>query len=162
MLSERMENLINFQINKELESAYIYLDYANFFSEKGLKGFEHWYRVQAREEIEHADKFIGYMHDEGSTVHLMSIEKQDCSCQDVLEVLKGGLKHEMYITKLINDLYGEAETQVDRRTQNFLEWFIEEQAEEEKNATDLIDKYEMFARDCAAGLYQLDNELGSR
>ena len=162
MLSERMENLINFQINKELESAYIYMDFANFFSRKGLKGFEKWYRVQAREEIEHAEKFIDYMHDEGSEVRLASIDKPECSCAGIIDVLSQGLQHEIYITNLINDIYDEAVQEHDRRTRNFLEWFIEEQAEEEKNATGLIDTYELFARDCRAGLYQMDQELGKR
>ena len=162
MLNERLVNLINFQINKELESAYLYLDFANYFSEKGLEGFEHWYRVQAQEEIEHAEKFMDFLHDENNKVKLMTIDKVECLCTNDLEVLESGLKHEMYITKLINDLYGEAEKMYDYRTLRFLDWFVNEQAEEEKNANDLITRYKLFAKDCNAGLYQLDKELGER
>lgn len=162
MLNKRMVNLINVQIKKELESAYLYLDFANYFSEKGLPGFEHWYRVQAREEIEHAERFIDYLHDENENVKLMSLDKLECVCTEDMDVLKSGLKHEMYITKLINDLYVEAEKLYDLRTMRFLDWFIDEQAEEEKNANELISRYEMFAVKCSSGLYHMDKELGKR
>ena len=162
MLSDRIMNLINYQINKELESAYLYLDFANYFNENGLKGFEHWYKVQAFEEIEHAEKFIEYMHDEGSSVKLKEIAKPECACESIEDVLSKGLQHEMYVTKLIKDLYDEAENQYDTRTVRFLDWFINEQAEEEKNAKELIENYENFASDCKAGLYMLDKQLGER
>lgn len=162
MLSERIEELINYQINQELASAYLYLDFANYFSENGLRGFEHWYKVQAFEEIEHAEKFIEYMHDEGCAVKLSEIAKIEWSADGIEDVLARGLQHEMYVTKLIHDLYSEAENQYDTRTMRFLDWFINEQAEEEKNARELIDDYENFASDCKAGLYQMDKELGKR
>lgn len=162
MLNERLVNLINFQINKELESAYLYLDFAGYFEEKGLCGFGHWYRVQAQEEIEHAEKFISYLRDEKEKVRLMTIDKLDWKADEDLDVLSNGLNHEMYVTKLIHELYGEAEVLADYRTMRFLDWFVTEQAEEEKNANELIDRYEMFAKDCAAGLYQMDKELGER
>ena len=162
MLSDRIINLINYQINKELESAYIYLDFANWFNEKGLKGFAHWYKVQANEEIEHAEKFMDYMHDEGHAVKLLPIDKMADSLNLVEDFLSAGLQHEMFITKLIHELYTEAENQYDVRTMRFLDWFINEQAEEETNARDLIDKYELFAKDCKAGLYQMDGELQGR
>lgn len=162
VLNKKLIDLINLQINKELESAYIYLDFTNYFTERGLNGFAHWYKVQAEEEIEHAEKFMAFLHDENDKVRLMAIDKAECPCTDDLEVLKSGLKNEMYITELINDLYGEAEKMNDYRTLRFLDWFINEQAEEEKNANELISRYELFAKDCSAGLYQLDKELGER
>ena len=162
MLSERITNLINYQINQELVSAYLYLDFANYFSERGLKGFEHWYKVQAREEIEHAEKFIDYMHDEDSTVKLNGIDKLEWNADGIEGVLDIGLQHEMYVTKLIHELHTEAENQYDTRTMRFLDWFITEQAEEERNARDLIDQYENFANGCSAGLYMMDRDLGKR
>lgn len=161
MLNERLVNLLNFQINKEIESAYLYLDFANYFAERGLTGFEHWYRVQAQEELEHADKFINYLHDENERVKLKTVDKLECHCTKDMDVLEHGLKHEMYVTKLINDLYSEAENLYDYRTLRFLDWFINEQAEEEKNANELITMYENFAKD-GTGLYQLDRELAGR
>ena len=162
MLNDKIIDLITRQINKELESAYLYLDFANYFNETKLKGFEHWYRVQAQEEIEHAAKFIDYLHDEECDVKLAPVNKLECNCDNIEDYLNRGLQHEMYVTKLIKDLYSEAENQFDTRTMRFLDWFINEQAEEERNAHDLIDKYEMFGLDCKAGLYQLDKELGER
>lgn len=162
MLREKIIGLINYQIGKELESAYLYLDFANWFSEHNLKGFEHWYKVQAREEIEHAEKFIDYLHDEDCVVELGDLEKIKCSCSSIVDILSHGLEHEKYVTKLINELYTEAENQYDIRTQRFLDWFINEQAEEEKNARDLIDDYETFANGCNAGLYQMDRDLSKR
>ena len=162
MLSERIMNLMNYQINQELVSAYLYLDFANYFNENGLKGFEHWYKVQAFEEIEHAEKFIEYMHDEGCAVRLSEIDKVEWSADGIEDVLARGLQHEMYVTKLIKDLYDEAENQYDTRTMRFLDWFINEQAEEETNAKDLIQNYENFGNGCSAGLYLLDHDLGKR
>lgn len=162
MLNEKLVDLINHQINKELESAYLYLDFANYFDEKGLTGFAHWYKVQAKEEVEHAEKFIDYLHDENEKVRLMAIDAIECNCSSDFDVLENGLKHEIYVTRLINELYAEAEKLCDYRTLRFLDWFINEQAEEEKNAHELIDRYELFVKDCASGLYQVDKELGKR
>lgn len=162
MLNAKIINMMNFQINKELASAYLYLDFANYFEEKGLGGFGHWYRVQAQEEIEHAEKFMDYLHGENEAVRLITIDKIDHDCSNDQEVLEYGLKHEMYVTKLINEIYSEAEKLYDYRTLRFLDWFINEQTEEERNANELIDKYELYAIQCGSGLYQLDKELGER
>lgn len=162
MVKKKIVDLMNFQVNKELEAAYLYLDFANYFSEKGLLGFEHWYKVQAQEEIEHAEKFINFLHDENAKVELTAIEKVECNCKKDMDVLKGGLEHEILVTNLINEIYAEAERMNDYRSMRFLDWFINEQAEEEKNANDLITRYELFAKDSSNGLYQLDKELGER
>ncbi len=162
MINTKLVKLLNHQINKELESAYLYLDFANYFSEKGLTGFEHWYRVQAKEEIEHAEKFVDYLHDENEKVVLTTLEKVECSMGSDREVLEQGLKHEEYVTELINKIYCEAEKLKDYRMMKFLDWFITEQAEEEKNATELITKYDMVIGDGGMGLYQLDKDLGTR
>lgn len=162
MLNKKMIKLMNEQINKELESAYLYLDFVNYFTEKELNGFAHWYKVQAQEEIEHAEKFMDYLHDENEKVVLTPIDKVKCNCKDDLTVLHAGLEHEIYITRLIHELYAEAEKHKDYRSLKFLDWFVNEQAEEEKNANELINRYEMFAEGSKEGLYQLDHELGER
>ena len=153
--------MLNTQVQKELESAYLYLDFAVYFEEDGLPGFAHWFRVQAAEERIHALKFIDYLHEIKSPVKLMNINahKQEYKCER--ELLEEALKHEQYITGLINEIYTEAMSAGDYRTMNFLNWFISEQREEERNAQELIDKYRLYAED-GAGLYKLDEELSER
>lgn len=164
MLNKKISELINNQINKELESAYLYLGFANFFTEKSLEGFAHWYTVQAYEEIDHAKKFMDYLHDNNDIVDLETIQVLDHGFDGILEVLAKGLNHELYVTALINNIYKEAIDLRDFRTKNFLEWFIAEQAEEEKNAQALIEMYNNFVKDCSCdcGLYVVDRELGKR
>lgn len=168
MLNEKIVELMNKQINKELESAYLYLAFSNYFAEKGLLGFAHWYNVQAREEVEHAEKFIDYMHDEGESVELYSIELVDANMEDDLEVLKEGLNHERYVTGLINWIYKEASDLEDFRTMEFLNWFIKEQQEEEINAMNLLVDYQNKAmcddccKHCGAGLSMMDRDLAKR
>ena len=168
MLEKNICELINAQINKELESAYLYLSFANYYVERGLVGFAHWFNVQAQEEVDHAKRFIGYLQDNSCAVRLMDIHIIDCDCDDDAEVLSKALQHEKYVTALINNIYKKAIELSDYRTKNFLEWFIAEQLEEEKNAQDLLDMYYRFACDCAtgecmgAGLLAVDRELGKR
>ena len=169
MLNERMIDLMNTQINKELESAYLYLSFSNYFAEQGLLGFAHWYNVQAKEEVEHSEKFIAYMHGEGASVELHSIGLVDADMDDILSVLKEGLSHEQYITGLINWLYKEALDEEDFRTMKFLDWFISEQQEEEINAKDLIDQFLLTTECtddectiCGCGLKSMDRDLAKR
>ena len=166
MINKKICELINEQINKELESAYLYLGFANYFTEKNLDGFAHWYQVQANEEIEHAKKFIDYLHVNGYIVKLEKIDVVDDDFDDDVEVLSKGLQHEKFITATIENIYKEAISLNDLRTQVFLNWFIDEQAEEEENAQYLLDSYSRFVCDCecgcTCGLYELDKELGER
>ena len=161
MLDKKVEQLLNEQINKEFYSAYLYLDFANFYQSKGLDGFANWYQIQAQEERDHAMLFYQYMHNNGEAVTLDAIAKPDPVFQTLAEPLKAGLKHEEYVTSLIHNLYAAAHDVKDFRTTQFLDWFIKEQGEEETNVTDLIKKMELFGTD-AKGLYMLDQELGAR
>lgn len=161
MLSEKIYNLVNDQINKEMYSAYLYLDFSGYFGGKGLGGFASWYRKQAEEEMEHAFKFYDYLHDNGHKVELKAIAKPDKVLKDDKEVLKMALEHEQYVTSLINNIYEAAATERDFRTKQFLDWFVKEQLEEEANAEELISKYELYGG-CSAGLYNLNKELGKR
>ena len=161
MLNEKMINMVNVQINKEIYSAYLYLDFANFFEDKGLDGFANWYHIQAQEEMDHAKLFYQYLHYNDAKVVLEAVDKPDFQAADILDAAKAGLKHEQYVTSLINDLYALAYDLKDFRTMQFLDWFVKEQAEEEKNAQDIITKAELFGGDAKA-LYMLDNELKAR
>lgn len=161
MLNTKVSELLNQQINKELYSAYLYLDFSNYFSAKGLDGFANWYMIQAQEERDHAMLFYKYLQNNNEKVTLEAIAKPDKSLDSDMTVLKAGLEHEEYVTSLINDIYAAAYDVKDFRTMQFLDWFVKEQGEEETNANDLISKMELFGSD-PKGLYMLNSELGAR
>ena len=161
MLSEKVAALLNDQVNKEFYSAYLYLDFSNYFSERGLDGFANWYRIQAQEERDHAMLFYQYLHNNNAKVTLEAIAKPDKVLDSDMAVLKAGLEHEMYVTGLIHDIYAAADEDKDFRTMQFLNWFVKEQGEEEVNANEMISKMELFGSD-PRGLYLLNSELGSR
>lgn len=161
MLNQKMIDLLQNQVNKEYYSAYLYLDFAGFYNDKGLEGFGKWYKKQADEEVEHAEKFVKYLEDNGVRPVYEAISKPEKNLVDVKDPLTLSLEHEKYVTSLINAIYAEAVEEKDYRTQQFMVWYINEQAEEEKNAEDNIKKYELFGKD-AKGLYELDKDFGSR
>lgn len=160
-MEKKVSDLLNDQINKELYSAYLYLDMANFYSDKGLDGFANWYEIQAQEERDHAMLIYQYMHDNDQKVTLEAIAKPDKEFKELIDPLTAGLEHEKYVTSLIHTIYAAAQEVNDFRTVQFLDWFVKEQGEEEKNSTDLITKMELFGDD-AKSLYMLNSELGSR
>ncbi|WP_298481866.1 ferritin [uncultured Ruminococcus sp.] len=160
-MDQNVSALINDQINKEFYSAYLYLEFANYYASVGLDGFENWYKIQAQEERDHAMLFYQYLQNNGEKVTLEAIAKPDCDLTDNMAPLKAGLKHEKYVTSLINNIYAAAFEKKDFRTMQLLDWFVKEQGEEEKNAADLITKMELFGSD-AKGLYMLNSELGAR
>ena len=161
MINKNVAKLINEQINKEMYSAYLYLDFANYFEDENLDGFASWYMVQAQEEMEHALKFRKYLYDNDESVTLTEIAKPNKKLTSPKAVLEEGYKHEMYVSGLINNIYAEALKAKEFKTMNFLNWYVNEQVEEEKNAKDLIRKFEIFAGD-KKGLYNLNNELKAR
>lgn len=161
MLNETVAGLLNTQVNKEFYSAYLYLDFANFYEDEGLKGFANWYRVQAQEERDHAMLMIQYLQNNDCRVVLESIDKPNIELKEKMDPLKQGYAHEQYVTSLIHNIYAAAYEGKDFRTMQFLDWFVKEQGEEETNASDLIKKMELFGDD-AKSLYMLDSELGGR
>ena len=161
MMNQKVRELLNDQINKEFYSAYIYLDFSNYFEERGLDGFANWYFIQAQEERDHAMLFYRYLLNNNEKVELKAIEKPSYALTSDIAVLKAGLEHELLVTGLINNIYAEAYSEKDFRTMQFLDWFVKEQGEEETNANDLITKYELFGSD-AKGLYMLNSELKAR
>ena len=160
-MNEKVAALLNTQINKELYSAYLYLDIANFYSKKGLDGFANWYEIQAKEEQDHAMLMYRYLHNNDVDVTLEAIAKPDKTFNNLMDPLKAGLEHERYVTSLINTIYAAAQEVNDFRTTQFLDWFIKEQGEEEKNSMDQITKMELFGDD-ARSLYMLNSELAAR
>ncbi len=160
-MDKKVAGLLNEQINKELYSAYLYLDMANFYDSKGLDGFANWYEIQAREEQDHAMLIYKFLHNNGETVTLEAVAKPDKVFQALGDPLAAAHEHEQYVTSLINTIYAAAQAVNDFRTLQFLDWFVKEQGEEEKNSADLITKMELFGSD-AKGLYMLNSELGGR
>ena len=160
-MDAKVHALLNEQINKEFYSAYLYLDFSNYFEEAGLEGFANWYKVQAQEERDHAMLFYTYLQNENMKVTLDAIAKPDKELTSHMAVLEAGLEHEKYVTSLINDIYAAAYDVRDFRTMQFLDWFVKEQGEEETNANDLITKMELFGSD-PKSLYMLNQELAAR
>lgn len=161
MLNETVAKLLNEQVRKEFESAYLYLDMANYYSSEGLTGFENWFYIQTQEERDHAILFRTYLLNNDEKVRLEPISGPDGVYADFAAPLQKTLAHERSVTASINQIYAAALELKDYRTLEFLNWFIKEQGEEEKNAADLIQKYKLFGGD-AKGLYQLDQELNAR
>lgn len=161
MINDKIAKLVNEQVNKEFYSAYLYLDFANFYADAGLEGFAHWYEIQAQEELDHGMMMRRYLIDNGVSVKFDAIAKPDKKFTDTTAPLKAGLEHEQYVTSLINNIYNEAFGIKDFKTMQFLDWFIKEQGEEEKNAADMVKKMKLFGDD-AKSLYMLNSEMAGR
>ena len=160
-MNAKVHELLNQQINKEFYSAYLYLDFSNYFEDVGLDGFANWYKIQAQEERDHAMLFYDYLQNESQKVTLEAIDKPDKVINCDMDALLAGLEHEEYVTSLINDIYAAAYEVKDFRTMQFLDWFVKEQGEEETNANDMITKMELFGSD-PKSLYMLNQELATR
>ena len=161
MLDKKVIELLNDQINKEFYSAYLYLDFANYYTENDLDGFANWYTVQAQEERDHALLFLKYLQINSVPVELKAIDKPDKVFNCHLDPLLAGAEHERYVTELIHNIYDAAYSVKDFRTMQFLDWFVKEQMEEEENADKMVNKYKLFGDD-PKSLYLLDQELAAR
>ena len=160
-MDKKVHELLNQQINKEFYSAYLYLEFSNYFKANNLDGFANWYMIQAQEERDHAILFYTYLQNESMPVTLEAIAKPDKTFDSHMAVLEAGLEHEEYVTSLINDIYAAAYDVKDFRTMQFLDWFVKEQGEEETNANDMIAKMQLFGSD-PKSLYMLNQELAAR
>ena len=161
MISPKIQDAINAQINAEFWSAYLYLSMAMHFEAEGRTGVANWYKIQFQEEQAHAQIFINYLNQRGGRVVLKAIDAVPTSWENELDAFKSTLEHEQKVTALINNLYALAEAEHDYATRDRLNWFVSEQVEEEDNCRTLIDKYSMIG-DNGMGLYMLDQELGAR
>lgn len=161
MISAKMQKALNKQLNEELFSSYLYLSMAAYFESKNLTGFAHWMKLQSQEEYTHGLKFYDFIHQVGGKVILSQISAPKTDWKNIKEVFAETLEHEKYITDLINKLVDLAILEKDHATNNFLQWFVNEQVEEIATAEDLVNKLEMIG-DNKNGLFMLDRELGSR
>ena len=161
MLETKVAQLLNQQVNKELYSAYLYLDFSIYYDEEGLDGFANWYKIQAQEERDHAMLMLQYLQNNGGKATLETIAKPDKELTGRLQVLELGLEHERYVTSLIHDLYEAAHSAKDFRTMQFLYWFVKEQGVVYKNAADMVKKMKLFGDD-AKSLYMLNSEMAGR
>ncbi|MFP3872341.1 MAG: ferritin [Candidatus Natronoplasma sp.] len=161
MIDEEMEKELNDQINAEFYSAYIYLSMAADFASRGLDGFGSWMHSQFIEEINHGMRLYQYVNSRGGRVKLEEIEKPQVEWDYPLDIFKAAYEHEQYVTDRINKLADLAEKKNDRATLQMLQWFIDEQVEEEESTEEIVNKLEMIGDDYR-GLMMLDKELGQR
>ena len=156
-----MQEALNKHINAELYSSYLYLSMSAYFQSVNLAGFAHWMRVQAREELSHAMKFYDHVLERGGTVALQPVEAPPPRWDSPLAVFEEAYRHEQKVTGLINQLVDDAVQTRDHATNNFLQWFVSEQVEEEASAEAIVQKLRLVG-DAPGGLFVLDHELGGR
>jgi ferritin len=161
MISEKMSEALNKQMNLELYSAHLYLSMASCANSLGLKGATNWFTVQYREEMTHFFKFYGYLIDQGVNIFLTASEAVPNSYATLLEMFEKTLAHEQMITRCINDLSEQAVQEKDHATQIFLQWFVTEQIEEENNDRDLIARLRLVG-DNGYGILMVDGEMAQR
>lgn len=161
MLSKKMEKALNDQINAEMYSSYLYLSMATCLEASSLEGFAHWMEIQAQEEMIHAMKFYKYVNDKGGRVHLGAIKEPPTDFGGPLHVFEEVAKHEAHVTSLIYKLVDVARAESDHGTENFLQWFVSEQVEEEANAAKLVSRLKM-AGDSQQAFLMFDAQLAAR
>ena len=161
MISKKLQDALNAQINAEMWSAYLYLSMSVEAESKGLKGFGNWFFIQFREEQDHARILMNYLLARGGQVLLAPIAEVRTSWGSQLEAFEDTLAHEKKVTAMINNLYDMAVTEKDHATASMLKWFIDEQVEEEESATTSIDSLKLVSGD-KMGVFMLDKELATR
>lgn len=161
MFSAKLQDALNRQINHELFSAHLYLSMAAHFETASLSGFAQWMRIQHQEETAHALKLFDFMNDRGGRVTLYSIQQPPVEFESPLSVMQQALEHEQEVTRQIHELYELARAEKDHPTHVMLEWFIVEQIEEEKTATDIVERLKLIGDD-GVGLLMIDSTLGAR
>ncbi len=161
MLDKELATLLNNQVNMEWYSAYFYLDLYSYYTDQNLNGFGNWFYVQTQEERDHAMLFMKYLLNNNEKPVLQDIKAAASAFHDFREPANAAFEHEKKVTASINNIYALAYERKDFRTMQFLDWFVKEQGEEEKNTEDIVKRYDLFGKD-ARGLYLLDSELAAR
>ncbi len=161
MIKTRVENALNDQMNKEFYSYYLYISMAAHFDSNNMKGFGHWLKTQAKEEVSHAMKLYEYLLSRGGKVILQSIEAPPSDWKGHKDVFEDAYRHEQKVTGLITKLIELAKSEKDHPTEVFLQWFVSEQVEEEATAHEVLQKLQLIGDD-GSGLFVLDGELGKR
>lgn len=160
-MEKKIEKALNDQITGEYRSSYLYLAMAAYFESKNLAGFSHWMKMQSKEEMVHVMKFYAFINDRGSQVVFGAIEKPRADFSSEKDVFEKSLAHEREVTELINKLYSMAQSTHDNALLAFLQWFITEQVEEEKNASTILAKLDLIKNN-SMGILMLDRELAER
>ena len=161
MLKEKIREALNQQLNAELFSSYLYLSMASYFESINLKGFANWMRVQTQEELVHAMKFYDFIIERGGKAILAPIEGPPTKWESPLAVFEHAYQHEQKVTGLINNLVDLSIAEQDHATNNFLQWFVAEQVEEEASADEVVQKIKLMG-DASGGLFMIDQELAQR
>lgn len=161
MLSDKMQAAMNKQINAELHSAYIYLSMSAYFEDQNLTGMAHWMRMQWSEELDHAQKFFDFIHERRGRVLLEAIESVPTAWDSPLAVFENAFEHERKISGMIDELVNLAVEERDHAANSFLQWFVDEQVEEEASADAIVQQLKLIG-DAGHGIYMLDRELGQR
>ncbi len=161
MITDKMAQALNEQVNREMYSAYLYMAMSAHCNQVGLKGFANWFMVQYHEEMLHAMKIYEYIQRQGANVTLIAIGQPPTTFESPLDMFTKTLEHEQFITRCINDLMELAIAEKDHASQIFLEWYVTEQVEEEENDNDIIAQLN-FIKDNPQGLMMLDRELAGR
>uniref|UniRef100_A9AAF2 Ferritin Dps family protein n=1 Tax=Methanococcus maripaludis (strain C6 / ATCC BAA-1332) TaxID=444158 RepID=A9AAF2_METM6 len=160
-MDSKLRYEIEEQINKEFYSAYLYLAMSNYAESEGFKGISNWFIVQAQEEMDHAMKFYKYLHDMGETLQLNAIDKPEPKWNSITDVFENGLTHEKYVTGRIHKLMDIAHEVKDYAAISMLQWFVNEQIEEESSFRDILDGLKLTGGDINY-MMMLDKELGQR
>jgi len=161
MIKEKIQAALNEQLNAEMYSSYLYLSMSAYFESVALKGFANWMRVQAQEELTHAMKFHDFILESGGRVILTALDAPQIQWDSPLAAFEHVYKHEQKVTGMINNLVNLAVTEADHAANNFLQWFVTEQVEEESSADEIVQKMKLSGDDRSA-LSFLDKELGKR
>ncbi len=161
MLSKKLEQEFNKQINAEFYSAYLYLSMSAYLSSINLNGFANWMEVQYQEEMSHAQKFYNYVIERGAKIELMAIEKPQTEWKGILDVIEHVLKHEQHVTALINNLMKIAHEENDYAAISFLQWYVDEQVEEEASVDEVLQQLKLIDGKGSA-LFMLDREAKAR
>lgn len=161
MLKKNVEDLMNAQVANELGAANLYLSISAYLESINMPGFANWMRIQANEEVGHAMRFYNHIVERGGRVRVSALPQPQVEFESPLKAAEAALAHEQKVTAQINTIYDLATAEKDYASQSFLRWFVDEQVEEELNATTLIDKLSMVG-DFKPGLFMVDKDLGGR
>ncbi|UCC72878.1 MAG: ferritin [Gemmatimonadota bacterium] len=161
MISKKMEEALNAQINAELFSAYVYLSMSAYFNSSDFKGFANWMNAQAQEEVAHAMKIYNFLLDRSGQVVLAAIDGPPTEWESPLAVFEAAYKHEQHVTSLIHNLVALAIDENDYATKNLMDWFVDEQVEEEASASEIVEQLRLIGKD-GPGLLMMDRELAQR
>lgn len=161
MISNAMEETLNVQINKEIFSSYLYLSMSSYFESLSLDGCANWMKMQAQEELMHAMKIYDYVFDCGGRVILTAVDAPPVNWDSPRAAFEAALEHERLVTRSIHAIADLAVQEKDHATHNFMEWFVNEQVEEEKSVDDIVQKLKLVGNQ-GPGLFMLDRELKGR